>query len=334
MDKKEIVEQLKDENLEGLFKEADQVRKTYVGDEVHIRGIIEFSNYCCRSCLYCGLRRENENIRRYRMLPDEIIKLANEITQCGVKTIVLQSGDDFGFSQKVLYRIIEKMKEENPEIAITLSIGERLLDDYKAFKDAGADRYLLKHETANSRLYEKLHPGQTLKRRLEILEYLKKLDYQIGAGNIVGLPNQTLEDLADDILLMKRLDVDMAGIGPFISQKDTPLCNHPLGNLDLTLKVLALTRIRTKNTYLPATTALATLNSQDGQLLGFRAGCNVIMPDFTPERERKNYIIYDNKRRVDLEKAKRLILKAGRKISTTRGDSLKWKRHQKAFASI
>ena len=334
MDKKDIVEQLKDENLEGFFKEADQVREVYCGDEVHLRGIIEFSNYCCRSCLYCGLRRENENIRRYRMLSDEIVKLANEITQCGVKTIVLQSGDDFGFSQKALCRIIEKIKEENPEIAITLSIGERPLDDYKALKDAGADRYLLKHETANSRLYEKLHPGQTLKKRLQILEYLKKLDYQIGAGNIVGLPGQSLRDLTDDILFMKRLDVDMAGIGPFISQKDTPLCNHPSGNLDLTLKVLALTRIRTKNTYLPATTALATLNSQDGQLLGFRAGCDVIMPDFTPERERKNYIIYDNKRRVDLEKAKRLILMAGRKISTTRGDSLKWRKHQRAFASI
>lgn len=334
MDKKEIVEQLKDENLKGLFKEADQVRKTYLGGEVHIRGIIEFSNYCCRSCLYCGLRRENENIHRFRMLPDEIIKLANEIAQCGVKTIVLQSGDDFGFSQKVLCRVIEKIKEDNPEIAITLSIGERPLDDYKAFKDAGADRYLLKHETANPKLYERFHPGQTLKRRLQILEYLKKSDYQIGAGNIVGLPGQSLRDLADDILLMKKLDVDMAGIGPFIPQKDTPLGNHPSGNLDLTLKVLALTRILTKNTYLPATTALATLNSQDGQLVGFKAGCNVIMPDFTPERERKNYIIYDNKRRVDLKKAKRIILEAERKISTTRGDSLKCKRHQRAFASI
>lgn len=334
MERKEIIERLKEGSPEELFKEADRVRKTYLDDEVHIRGIIEFSNYCCRSCLYCGLRRENENIRRYRMLPDEIIKLANEITQCGVKTIVLQSGDDFGFSQKVLCRIIEKIKEENPEIAITLSIGERPLDDYKAFKDVGADRYLLKHETANSRLYEKLHPGQTLKRRLKILEYLKNLSYQIGAGNIVGLPNQTLEDLADDILLMKRLDVDMAGIGPFISQKDTPLGNHPSGNLDLTLKVLALTRIVTNNTHLPATTALATLNPTYGQILALKAGANVIMPDFTPERERKNYIIYDNKTRVDLKKAKRIILEAGRKISTTRGDSLKWKRDQRAFASI
>lgn len=333
MNKKEIIERLR-EDPKGLFKEADQVREFYCGDEVHIRGIIEFSNYCCRSCLYCGLRRQNENIRRYRMLSDEMIKLANEITQCGVKTIILQSGDDFEFSQKVLCRIIKEIKEENPEIVITLSIGERPFDDYKAFKDAGADRYLLKHETANSRLYEKLHPGQTLKRRLQIIEYLKKLDYQIGAGNIVGLLGQTLRDLADDILLMKRLDVDMAGIGPFISQKDTPLCNHPSGNLDLTLKILALTRIVTKNTHLPATTALATLNPARGQILALKAGANVIMPDFTPEEDRKNYIIYDNKTRIDFKKAKTIILEARRQISTTRGDSLKWKRHQRAFASI
>ncbi len=321
MNKAEIIEQLKQENTKELFKEADKIREVYVGNEIHIRGIIEFSNYCCRSCFYCGLRQQNKNISRYRMSRDEIIKLANEISQLGVRTIVLQSGDDIEFSQKEISRIINRIKRGKPEIAITLSIGERPLDDYKAFKDAGADRYLLKHESANSELYAKFHPGQTLKRRLAILENLKKLGYQIGAGNIVGLPGQSLEDLAEDILLLKSLDVDMAGIGPFISQKDTPLANFPCGDLDLNLRVLALVRINRKTIHLPVTTALATLDHEQGQILGLSAGCNVIMPDFTPECYRRNYIIYDNKKRVNLEKAKDIIFKAGRVISKGRGDS-------------
>ncbi|MEA3368995.1 MAG: [FeFe] hydrogenase H-cluster radical SAM maturase HydE [Candidatus Ratteibacteria bacterium] len=342
--KEKIIERLKDEprpgaqrrgeNVKSLFEEADNVRSTFSGEEVHIRGIIEFSNYCCRSCLYCGLRQENKKILRYRMSADEIVKVSNEIIHRGVKTVVLQSGDDFGYSQKMLSDIIRKIKSANPETAITLSLGERPFDDYKIFKNAGADRYLLKHETADFELYERLHPGQTLKKRIETLEYLKKLDYQTGAGNIVGLPGQTLEDLADDILLMKRLDVDMAGIGPFIPQKDTPLGSCSFGSLDLTLKVLALTRIVTENIHLPATTALATLSLKDGQILGLKAGANVIMPDFTPEGYRREYLIYDNKLRVNLERAEESIFKAGRLISKNRGDSLKCKRHQKAFACI
>ena len=334
MDKKEIIQQLNREDPTELFKEADNIRKIFCGDEVHIRGIIEFSNYCCRSCLYCGLRRENENILRYRMSPDEIVKLASKIIQRGLKTIVLQSGDDFGYSRKMLCRIIERIKEENPEIAITLSIGERPFDDYKAFRDSGADRYLLKHETANHKLYGRLHPGRTLKRRLEILEYLKKLGYQIGAGNIIGLPGQTLEDLADDILLLRNWGIDMAGIGPFIPQKDTPLKDFPCGNLELTLKTLSITRILTENTHLPATTALATLDPNEGQLSGFDAGANVIMPDFTPEHYRKDYAIYDNKVIVNLERAKELISKTGRSLSKSKGDSLKCKKHQKVYVYI
>ena len=268
------------------------------------------------------------------MSPDGIIKLANEIIQCEVKTIVLQSGDDPGFSKEIICEIIGKIKKKNPDIAITLSIGQRPLDDYKAFKDAGADRYLLKHETANPKFYERLHPGQTLKKRLQILGYLKNLGYQIGAGNIVGLPGQSLEDLANDILVLKELNVDMAGIGPFISQKDTPLGNFPVGSLELTLKVLALTRIVTKNAHLPATTALATLDPQKGQLSGLRAGANVIMPDFTPECYREKYVIYDNKVRVNLEKAREIIFKAQRLISQNRGDSLKCKRPPRVCACI
>ncbi len=318
----EIEKLLKIERQRELTFRADGIRRRYCGDEVHIRGIIAFSNYCCRSCLYCGLRKENKKIFRYRMKPEEIVKVACEIIQNGVKTVVLQSGDDFGFTRKTLVKIINNIKKGN-NVAITLSIGERPFDDYKAFRDAGADRFLLKHETSNQSLYEKLHPGQSLKERLKILEYLKKLGYQVGAGNIIGLPRQSMDDLVDDILLLKEFDVDMAGIGPFIPQKDTPLGNYPAGDLNLTLKFLALVRIVTKNTHLPATTALGTLNPREGQLLGFKAGCNVIMPDFTPEDYRRKYVIYDNKVRVNLKKAKMIIVEAGRKAAKDRGDSLK-----------
>jgi len=321
--KNEILSCLEDDRAEGeLFKKADKIRKKYCGDEVHIRGIIEFSNYCSRNCLYCGLRRENRNVRRYRIKKEEVVDLALKIASLGIKTLVLQSGDDLCYPRDSICEIISGIKK-NADIAITLSIGERPFEDYKAFKEAGADRYLLKQETSDFSLYAKLHPGQNLKKRLKILEYLKRLGYQIGAGNIVGLPAQTLKNLADDILLLKELDVDMAGIGPFIPHKDTPLKNFPPGDLNLTLRVLALARILTKNSHLPATTALATLDPREGQLLGLKAGCNVIMPDFTPEYYRKNYTIYDHKIRIDLERAKTVISRAGRKISSDKGDSLK-----------
>ena len=268
------------------------------------------------------MRKENKQIFRYRMKPEEIVKVACEIIQNGVKTVVLQSGDDFGFSRKTLVEIINKIKKGN-NVAITLSVGEKPFDDYKAFREAGADRFLLKHETSNQSLYGKLHPGQSLKERLKSLEYMKKLGYQIGAGNIIGLPGQSIDDLVNDILFLKEFDVDMAGIGPFIPQKDTPLGNYPAGDLNLTLKFLALVRIVTKNIHLPATTALGTLNPREGQLLGFKAGCNVIMPDFTPEDYRRKYVIYDNKVPVTLKKAKKIIIAAGRKVARDRGDSLK-----------
>ncbi len=328
-DRDEIVHYLEDDGVEDeLFKKADKVRKKYCGNDVHLRGIIEFSNYCCRNCLYCGLRRENRNVPRYRIKKEEGVDLALKIASLGVRTIVLQSGDDLCYPRESICEIISGIKK-NVDVAITLSVGERPMNDYNAFRDAGADRYLLRHEAADFSLYAKLHPGQNLKKRLKILEYLKKLGYQIGAGNIVGLPGQTLKNLADDILLLKELDVDMAGIGPFIPQKDTPLKNSPPGDLNLTLRVLALARILTKNSHLPATTALATLDPREGQLLGFKFGCNVIMPDFTPENYRQNYVIYDHKIRVDLERAKTVISQAGRKISSDKGDSLKCKKPQK-----
>lgn len=307
MNKQRIIERLKCDDPAGLFNEANSLRKAYFSDEIYLRGIIEFSNYCCRSCVYCGLRKENKMLTRRRMPPDEIVNTAGKIAASGVGTVVLQSGDDFWYTPEVICEIISRIKKENASLAVTLSIGERPLAEYKAFKHSGADRYLLKHETSNRQLYKRLHPGQTLDRRIKILQYLKQIGFETGAGSIIGLPGQGIEDLADDILLMRKLGVDMAGIGPFISHSQTPLAGYPSGSLDLTLRVLALTRIVIKGINLPATTALATLNPAIGQLLALKAGCNVIMPDFTPELYRKDYIIYDNKQKINLKTAQKLI---------------------------
>ncbi len=321
MNKKEILEYLKSNEISSLINRADKIRKSYCGEEVFIRGIIEFSNVCVRNCLYCGLRRDNKKTKRYRMQPEEIIECAFKIIEKGIKTIVLQSGDDFYYTREMIGGIISKIKKKYPQTAITLSIGERPLKEYKAFRDYGADRYLMKMETTNAKLYQRLHPGQSLSVRLKILDYMKKLDFQVGAGCIVGLPGQTLDDLVDDILFLKKTHFAMAGIGPFIPQGETPLKNFPAGKLKLTLKVLALARISTKNTHLPATTALATINPQKGLVLGLRAGCNVIMPDFTPVNYGKKYKIYDHKVKVTLTNAKKIILQAKRKLCLNRGDA-------------
>lgn len=314
MKREEIIEILKFAPLSELQEEADKVRKLYCGEDVYIRGIIEFSNYCHNDCLYCGLRKSNKYARRYRMSKQEIVDLAREIIDLGVGTIVLQSGDDFYYTTPDICSIIEEIKAYKDSVAVTLSIGERPLSDYYAFKQVGADRYLIKHETANPELYAKLHPGQSFERRIAILKYLKEIGYEIGPGNIVGLPGQTIEDLADDILLLGELGADMAGIGPFIPQKDTPLAKHKSPDLELVLRVLAVTRIVMNKINLPATTAVATLDPENGQVLALKFGANVLMPDFSPGKYRGDYRIYDNKKRVTLSEAEKVISAANRKI--------------------
>lgn len=321
-----------------LFSNADAVRREYCGDSIYVRGLLEFSNYCCRNCLYCGLRAGNRRLKRYRISPPEIIETALGAKEKGIKTIVLQSGDDFWYTADVIADTIGAIKKGS-DIAVTLSVGERPPEDYRIWKRAGADRYLLKHETVNPGLYEKLHPGQTLGRRIEILEQLAELGYQIGAGCIVGLPGQALEDLAEDILLMKRLDVDMAGIGPFIPHPDTPLGNSRRGRLGDALRVLAAARIVLKDAHLPATTATATIH-QCGYEKAFAAGANVVMADITPGKYRSMYEIYPGKgcddREIldDLSQSFAMIESVGRTVCLDRGDSLKWKRHQKDYVSI
>ncbi|MDO9514126.1 MAG: [FeFe] hydrogenase H-cluster radical SAM maturase HydE [Elusimicrobiota bacterium] len=276
-----------------LFAYADAVRKKEVGDEVHLRAIIEFSNNCVNDCLYCGLRKSRKGIRRYRMSGDEILSSVDNAVSLGYKTVVLQSGDDLSYGADDICRLIEKIKQDF-KIAVTLSCGERPYDEYKRMRSSGADRYLLKHETADKELYTKLHPGQSFEQRLTILEWLKELGYQTGSGSMVGLPGQTADNIAEDILLFKKMDIDMIGVGPFIAHEATPLAGSPGGTAEMVLKTLALTRIVTKNTHIPATTALGTIDPM-GRQKALKCGANVIMPNLTPQKYRRDYEIYPGK---------------------------------------
>lgn len=291
LSKKEIIDILKSPDTD-IFKEADAVRKKYVGDGVHLRGLIEFSNICKCNCLYCGLQSSNKHVNRYRLSKDEILDIAKKGVDEGFKTIVLQSGEDEFFNTKLMCEIISEIK--NLGVALTLSIGEKSFEDYKAFKDAGADRYLLRIETTDKNLYKKMHPYANFDNRMRCLYDLKKLGYETGTGCLVGLPEQTLESLADDILFFKELDADMIGIGPFIPHPDTPLKNENNGSLDLAIKVMAVTRIFLKDINIPATTAMESLRS-DGRLLALQSGANVVMPNLTDDCHKKMYEIYPNK---------------------------------------
>ena len=288
-----------------LLAAADSIRKQYVGDEVYLRGIIEFSNFCERNCLYCGLRIGNPKLQRYRMTEDEIIATAKQVKERQVPTVVLQSGEDSFFTTTIICRIIQRIREETGLI-ITLSIGERSYEDFQTFKKAGADRYLLKHETASTELFQQMRPGCKLESRVQCLRWLKGLGWETGTGNMVGLPGQTRETLAADLLFMKQLDADMLGIGPFIAHQDTPLANSANGDIELTIKMLALARIITRDTNIPATTALGTLDA-GGRLKALQAGANVVMPDFTPFKYKTLYDIYPG--RTDVGSPAEIIAK-------------------------
>lgn len=317
---------LSDENdIHILFNKADEVRKKFCGDEVHLRGIIEFSNFCEQDCVYCGLRKSNDQLERYRMSVDEIIETAKKIYAAGIKTVVLQSGEDSHYTKDDITRIIKSIKQ-SCDAAITLSLGERSFEEYDEWISAGADRYLLKHETANEKLYSALHSKQKLEERLFHLKYLKSIGFQAGSGNIIGLPGQTIADIADDILLCKELDCDMCSFSPFIPSPETPMKNVPPADLTLTLKTMAVARIVLKNVHIPATTALTTL-TPEGRKLGLTVGANVIMPNFTPDQYKDKYRIYANKKTYDpikyVGELKRMIYSMGRKVGEDKGHSLK-----------
>lgn len=320
----EIVELLDNNSLE-LFEAASQVTQNIFGTEVHIRGIIEFSNYCSCACHYCGIRCSN-SIERYRMEPDEIADIAKEAIHAGYQSIVLQSGEDPYYHGDKISEIIKQIKAIK-NIAITLSIGERSFEEYKQWKIDGADRFLLKHETADENLYNKYHPHSSFKKRMECLYNLKQLGYQTGSGFMIGLPGQTLESLAQDILLLKELDVDMAGIGVFIPHPETPLKNGAAGNNIIATKCVAITRILLKRPHLPATTSIVVNNKEDNYN-PFISGANVVMKKLEPYKYQKLYEIYPNPTIKDmsiLETRRNLeasIESFDKTIAKTRGDAI------------
>ena len=249
-------------------------------------------NYCKNTCKYCGLRCENKNIERYRILEDEILEHAKNAANLGFKTIVLQSGEDNYYTVNRMCNIISEIKKLN--VALTLSIGEKTFEEYKAYKDAGADRYLIRIETTDENLYSKMHPGMSLENRKRCLRDLKTLGYEVGSGCLVGLPNQSIESLADDILFFKEIGADMISVGPFIPHPDTPLKDASKGSFFLALKVMAITRILLKDINIPATTAMESIQ-KDGRIIALQSGANVVMPNVTTTEYRQKYEIYKGK---------------------------------------
>lgn len=268
------------------------VRRKYVGDEVHLRGLIEFTNNCDQNCLYCGLRHGNKNLNRYRLDPETIIQFAKNAADYGYKTMVLQSGEGNFYTREEMVHIISSIKAL--DVAITLSIGEKTREEYEAYKNAGADRYLLRIETTDKALYEKMSPGMSFENRVRCLRDLKELGYELGTGCLVGLPGQTLASLADDILFFKEIGADMIGVGPFIPNPDTPLAKAEGGTFEMSVKVMAITRLLLPDINIPATTAMEALNEQ-GRIIGLQSGANVVMPNVTEGDYRRMYALYPGK---------------------------------------
>ena len=278
-----------------LFRRADARRREYYGADVYIRGLIEFTNYCKHDCLYCGIRRSNRNARRYRLSREEILACCREGYALGYRTFVLQGGEDPWYTPERVEELVRAVKAAHPDCALTLSVGEQPREVYQAWFDAGADRYLLRHETANDDHYRSLHPAEmSPENRKRCLWDLKDIGYQVGCGFMVGSPGQTPEHLAEDLLFLRALEPDMVGIGPFIPQHDTPLRYQPAGTLELTLFLLGLIRLMLPDVLLPATTALGTIHPR-GRELGIQAGANVCMPNLSPAEVREKYALYDNK---------------------------------------
>ncbi len=305
---------------------ATEVRRQHYGDRVFIRGLIEFTNNCRNNCYYCGIRAGNGCVDRYRLDPSEIISCADAGFKLGFRTFVLQGGEDIWYTDEILTGIISSIKNNHPDCAVTLSIGERSYESYRVLKEAGADRYLLRHETVNPGHYRKLHPGNmSHENRLKCLYMLKELGYQTGAGFMVGSPGQTDEDLADEMLFLKELDPQMVGIGPFIPHKDTPFSGEKPGSAEMTTFLLSLIRLTLPRVLLPATTALGTIDPL-GREKGIMAGANVLMPNLSPAGVRDKYLLYDNKICTGDEAAqcieclKARIEKTGCNIVTERGD--------------
>lgn len=311
-----------------LFELARKERHLHYGHDVYVRGLIEFTNYCRNDCLYCGIRKSNPHVSRYRLSEEHILDCCRIGYDLGFRTFVLQGGEDGYYTRERMVHVIESIRSRHPDCAITLSIGEKSREDYQAFYEAGANRYLLRHETFNANHYSRLHPPSlSAAARQKCLWDLKDIGYQTGTGFMVGSPYQTPQDLAEDMLFIRELNPQMVGIGPFIPHHDTPFSNEAAGTLELTLFMLGLLRLMLPKVLLPSTTALGTIDPK-GRELGILAGANVVMPNLSPTGVRKDYALYDNKICTGDEAAEcrqcleRRMESIGYRVITARGDSL------------
>lgn len=312
--------------LDQLFERADEVRRENCGDDVVLRGLIEFSNFCEAHCNYCGLREDNFSLKRYRMTAEEIIETARTINNVGIKTIVLKSGDDTYYDTDIISYIIYTIKQSS-ETAVTLALGERGFDEYRAWKISGADRYLMKFETSNSMQYSIHHPDENLSDRINHIKYLRRLGYEIGTGNLIGLPSQSIDDLVNDLILVKNLGTDLAAFSPFVPAAFTPYQNKQSGNVILSLKTIAIARLYLKKVNILSTNALDSIDPY-GREKGLNVGANVVMINFTPQPYRENFQSYKNKRGITEQpihsaiSLQQRIEAISKKVLTSQGNSL------------
>ncbi|GKX31971.1 [FeFe] hydrogenase H-cluster radical SAM maturase HydE [Vallitalea longa] len=322
-----LLNNMDNENKQYLHTKADETRLHIYGDKVYMRGLIEFTNFCKNNCKYCGIRKGNRQAQRYRLSKEEIIGCCAEGYRLGYRTFVLQGGEDNFYTDERIMDIVSTIKSSFDDVAVTLSIGEKTYETYKKYFDAGADRYLLRHETNSRELYDRLHPNMSYDNRIRCLYDLKDIGYQIGAGFMVGLPGQTNEDFVKDLVFLKELQPHMVGIGPFMPQSDTPLANEKAGTADKTCILLSLIRLILPEVLLPATTALGSIDPK-GREQGLKAGANVVMPNLSPIGVREKYSLYDGKICTGDEAAQcrhcieNRIKSAGYQVDMSKGDHI------------
>ena len=317
------------ETIDYLSERARCVRESIYGKDVFVRGLIEFTNYCKNACFYCGINCRNTKVERYRLTKEQIVECADLGYSLGFRTFVLQGGEDPFFTDEKIVDIVKTLKENHPDCAVTLSIGEKSEESYRAFFEAGADRYLLRHETITEEHYSKLHPSEmSLANRVECLKTLKKIGYQVGCGFMVGSPYQTLDNLISDLKFVREFEPEMCGIGPFIPHEDTAFKDEPAGTVEMTTRLLSIIRLLVPSVLLPSTTALGTIDPL-GREKGLMAGANVVMPNLSPTDVREKYKLYDNKICTGDEAAECIkcltgrVKRAGYEVVVSRGDHKK-----------
>ena len=323
---KQLLETFSSEDLKYASLLAREVKIEHYSNKIYLRGIVEFSNICKNNCYYCGLRRDNKNIARYQLNSEQIVSCCKNGYKLGLRTFVLQGGENYIYDQGKLTSIIKEIKKEMPDCAVTLGVGEKSRELYQQWFDSGADRYLLRHETINPVHYSKLHPSdQVLENRVRCLNDLKDIGYQTGAGMMVGSPYQTFDNLVEDLRFLKDFNPEMVGLGPFIPHSQTPFANEATGSYQLSLLLLAIVRMMLVKVLLPATTALETVNPE-GRKLGLLSGCNVIMPNISPMKNRKSYKLYNGMAEIDdnaeekIRQIKTMVESIGDRIVIDRGD--------------